>query len=294
MHLKYVVFLQKLLLLIILFTYSQQSFADCTNESSECSAIGQWHLSVALGAGVITNPLEEGKNIPLVVVPYIHYYGEQFFIENNVIGYSFYQTENVILSAIGQLNREKSFFIDRKVSQLFIPNMSESTMVRPGFTPQDEPINKNQIKKRKWAVDAGIQINWFLANNFDIEAQVLHDINNVYQGFNAHLGLHKLLSFKRLAHTRFKLSAGAKWQSKALTDYYYGLDESDNVETKDFYQANSALNPYLSFNIQHKINHSWQAKFTVKKEFLDSSLADSPLFDDNNITSAFIGVVYAF
>ena len=55
---------------------------DCAAASDDCVAVGGWSLSVALGAGVRTNPLVHGQAIPLVVVPQFSYYGKRFFIDN--------------------------------------------------------------------------------------------------------------------------------------------------------------------------------------------------------------------
>ena len=55
---------------------------ECKQPSAECVAVGGWNFSVALGAGVRTNPLVNGQGLPLVVVPQVSYYGERFFLDN--------------------------------------------------------------------------------------------------------------------------------------------------------------------------------------------------------------------
>ncbi|MDB6101815.1 MAG: hypothetical protein JWO52_1814, partial [Gammaproteobacteria bacterium] len=37
--------------------------------ADDCVRVGGWNLSVALGAGVRTNPVVHAKDIPLIVVP---------------------------------------------------------------------------------------------------------------------------------------------------------------------------------------------------------------------------------
>ena len=61
---------------------------DCKGPTDDCVAIGRWNFSVALGAGVRTNPLVNGKDIPLVVIPQFSYYGKRFFIDNLDIGFT--------------------------------------------------------------------------------------------------------------------------------------------------------------------------------------------------------------
>jgi MipA family protein len=54
---------------------------DCKSPSGECVPVGGWNFSLALGAGVRTDPVEHEGTIPLVVIPHISYYGERFFLE---------------------------------------------------------------------------------------------------------------------------------------------------------------------------------------------------------------------
>jgi outer membrane protein len=278
------------LCLFLSFLLPIQTAAACSSDEENCVPVDQWQLSIAVGLGTLSNPLHGGNNIPLIVLPYIHYYGEQFFIENNVLGYSFYQSDSFIISGISQLNREKAFFTDWQPSHLFIPNSSESLI----GSSDEKPVNKSDVKKRDWAIDAGLQINWFINDLLEVKAQLLHDINNVYHGFNAHLGLQKTFALEQLPNTRLSISAGANWQSAELADYYYGLHEDDDVDLFNLYQADAGIQPYFSFSLTHKINKNWQLKLLAKREFLDSNLTDSPLIEDDTITSAFIGVVYAF
>ena len=86
-NLKYLIFL--------LFIISPSVYAQCSPADNDCVPVGEWKFSIALGAGVITNPLNEGDNIPLVIVPNFSYYGEQVFIDNNALGFTFYESDAV-------------------------------------------------------------------------------------------------------------------------------------------------------------------------------------------------------
>lgn len=277
-------------------SFSPKSLAQCNGDSEHCASLNNWHISAAIGIGVVSNPLHGGDNIPLIVLPNIHYYGEQFFIENNQLGYSFYQSEQLVISIVTQLNREKMFFNDWQPSHLFVQQFSESAGLGPSFQePSDKlAVDKSDVSKRKWAIDSGVQLNWFASDSINIEAKLLHDISNVYHGFNGQLSVYKKFQHSRWANTQFTVGAGVNWQSKAQANYYYGLSEDDNVGLKNLYQANSGIQPFISLNLAHNISKSWQLKFALKHELLDDNLTDSPLIEDNHISSAFIGVVYAF
>jgi MipA family protein len=265
--------------------------AACDQKENEnCTAVDEWHFSLGLGAGVITNPLYKGKNTPLVIIPYIHYYGDKIFIENNTLGYSFIQSKSVILSAVSQLNREAIFFNDWQPSHLFIPHFSESI----NDSSTQPSISVNNIKKRKWAIDGGLQLNWFISDSVDMKAQILRDLNQVYHGYNANVVFNKTIRFPAFKESQFNISIGANWQSKNLANYYYGLGENDNVDISNRYQAGSGIQPFFSLAAIHKFSKKWQLKFLLKQEFLDDNLTHSPLVEENTVISAFIGVVYVF
>ena len=82
----------------------------CTDTNDECVAVGLWQISLAVGGGVLTNPVVGGDNIPLLVVPYVSYYNERFFLENTTIGYTFSDAPSFDLSAILELNGEQKYF----------------------------------------------------------------------------------------------------------------------------------------------------------------------------------------
>ncbi|GLX77482.1 outer membrane MltA-interaction protein MipA [Thalassotalea insulae] len=250
--------------------------------------VGDWQFSLALGIGELSNPLQGGDDIPLLILPYINYYGEQFFIENNVIGYSFYQSDQLVLSAIGQLNREKAFFTDWQPSHLFVPNFSDSMLTESDH----KTISKDDVSKRKWAVDGGIQLNWFINQSTELKVQLLHDINQVYQGLNSQLALYHRINISDNA--QLNLGIGANWHSAKLNDYYYGLDEKDQVGLSNYYQAEGGINPFVSLGFYYQLTSKWQAQIRFKQQRLSRKITDSPLVKDQQVTSAFIGVVYAF
>src|SRR4051812_20805632 len=80
----------KYTLLICLVTLSSSVMA----QSSVSSEKSNWQLSLALGAGVRTNPVMNNDNMPLIVIPKISYQGERFFIQNLDIGYSFFEDDD--------------------------------------------------------------------------------------------------------------------------------------------------------------------------------------------------------
>ncbi|MFD1621134.1 MipA/OmpV family protein [Thalassotalea marina] len=283
-------------LFIALFCAASQAVADTSTVEQDgeiYAPVNQWQFSVALGGGVITNPLHGGKNIPLIVLPYIHYYGENFFIENNVLGYSSYQSDTLVISAISQLNKENLYFRDWQPEHLFTPFSGADHWIGPS-TEETKRISKNDISKRKWAIDGGLQINWFVSPQSEIKFKLLHDLNNVYKGLNSSLSFHHNVSFDSTPKLRARVGVGIDWQSQNLSQYYYGLNEKDAISHSQLYRAHSGFNPFVSISANYELAKRWQLQGTIKHQWLGSHIAKSPLMQDDQVSSAFIGVVYAF
>jgi len=293
-------------LISLLFIFSQTVYAQCSSEDSDCVPVGEWQFSIALGAGVITNPLNDGDNIPLVIVPNFSYYGEQVFIDNNALGFTFFENSALSFSAISQINRENSFFERWHPNNIFVNTLSNSIVSEAQFDEAIDAIDDTgkteadiievelgQIQERKWALDAGLQVNWFFFQHSHFQVKLLHNVNNVYNGLNAQLALEQPFTFTAIPNNLLTLTIGANWQSKAQVDYYYGIDEQDNVAEELYYQGKASLSPYFKFLNQYAINENWSVKLTLQREWLDSSLTNSPLVHDDVIDTFFIGVEYA-
>ena len=297
-NLKYLIFL--------LFIISQSVYAQCAPEDSDCVHVGEWQFSIAIGAGVLTNPLHDGDNIPLMIVPNFSYYGEQVFIDNNALGFTFYESNVLSFSAVSQLNRENAFFQRWHPSNVFVNTLSNASpspslpnealdpiVDNGGIDDEVKDVELGQVQDRKWAIDAGLQVNWFFFHHSHFQVKLLHNINNVYNGLNGQLALEQPFIFSAIPNNLLTLTLGANWQSKEQVDYYYGIDEQDQVAEELFYQGKASLSPYIKFINQYAFNENWSVKLTLQREWLDSSLANSPLVQDDVIDTFFIGVEYA-
>ena len=108
---------------IVCLSCSGGAFAeeeDCAASSDECVAVGSWSLSAALGAGVRTNPLVHGQDIPLVVVPQFSYYGKRFFIDNLDPGVTVFEGESNTLSLVASPGYDRVFFYRSDLQNIFI------------------------------------------------------------------------------------------------------------------------------------------------------------------------------
>jgi len=280
--------------------FSQLSYAnDCEQINDNCAAVGEWKFSLAVGAGVYTNPLHGGGDIPLVLIPQISYYGEKIFFENNTLGYSFFENNQLTISAITQLNHEKAYFTRWHPQNILIESVSSGDVITPSEgDPVDEDkyveIDIKDVSNRRWAIDAGIQFNWFINQTTDLQVQILHDVNNVYNGFNGQIELTRLMKIKQLPNTVMSFSVGTNVKSKNLVDYYYGISPTTDTPVDSDYQGKLSLTPYFRLVLAHQLSERWRAKLNLKRIYLDDAMTNSPLVKDDYINTIFAGVSYDF
>jgi len=84
---------------------------DCKAPSSDCVARRCWNSGVTLGAGVRTNPLVHGRDIPLVVIPQFSYYGKRVFIDNLDLGVTLAESNTNSLNLVASPGYDRVFFI---------------------------------------------------------------------------------------------------------------------------------------------------------------------------------------
>ena len=272
---------------------------DCEQITESCAEVGEWKFSLAVGAGVYTNPLHGGDDIPLVLIPQVSYYGEKIFFENNALGYSFFENDQLIISAITQLNHEKAYFTRWHPQNILIEPISSGGVLPPN---EGDPVDGDQyievdikdVSNRRWAIDAGVQFNWFINKTTDLQVQLLHDINNVYNGLNGQIELTRVMRIEPLPNTLISLSVGTNINGKNLVDYYYGISQTSESGVDLDYQGKLSINPYFRLVLSHQLSERWRARLNIKRIFLDNAMTNSPLVKDDYINTIFAGVSYDF
>ena len=108
---------------LIALAHAVPALADCKGESSECVPVGGWNFSLALGAGVRTDPVVHEGTIPLVVIPQFSYYGEHFFIDDLDAGVTFLDSDRTTLSLIASPGYDRVFFYRSDPQNIFVTGL---------------------------------------------------------------------------------------------------------------------------------------------------------------------------
>jgi outer membrane protein len=269
--------------------------SECTAPTDECVAVGSWRLGVTLGAGVRTNPVVNGRDIPLVLVPQFSYYGKRFFIDNLDPGVTLFDGESNTLSLVASPGYDRVFFYRSDLQNFFVFSPASLTGNTSGGTPVGKPppqslqgqkpadIRELPQPARKVTYLAGPE--WTFKHGKLIgQVDYLHEITGRTHGdeMRAALGM----PVGSLLHGTVSARAGLTWKSAATVNYYYGYP--------GLYRAGWALNPFVKLGYTRPLSRKWQLDAFVHCERLGNAIADSPIVDRHYVTTAFIGATYVF
>jgi outer membrane protein len=252
---------------------------DCKGLSDDCAAIGRWNFSVALGAGVRTNPLVNGKDIPLAVIPHVSYYGKRIFIDDLDLGVTLAETNTNTLNLIASPSYDRVYFYRSDLQNLFVSGLPDGSVAlarvgAPGAV-QYPP------RSRRVTYLAGPE--WTF-KYLDVTGQldVLHEVTGQNHGteIRAALGI-------PLVESRGSLTAnvGITWKSAAIVNYYYGAP--------GIYAAGSTLEPFLKLGYTLPLSGKWRFNAFAEFERLGNAIADSPIVAEHNVATVFVGAIYA-
>jgi len=252
---------------------------DCTGASFDCAAVGQWNFSVSLGAGVRTNPLVNGRNIPLVVVPHVSYYGRHFFLDNLDLGVTFCDRPAYSLSLIATPGADRIFFARNDPQNYFVNYAANS------IDPTTSPPPQNVVPvphARQFTYLAGLE-GTVRAGRLSGQLELLQEVTGRHHGSEIRGAV--TLMFTPGGNT-VVADVGALWKSEAVVGYYYGESA--------LYDPGSALDPFFRISWKRPLSGHWQLSAFVNFERLGKSIADSPIVANSLVTTGFAGATYIF
>lgn len=290
-------------LLILLSVFFSNTILACSGNET-CIEKSSWQLGIALGIGIKTNPLVDGDDIPLVILPDIAWYAEQAYFDNGELGYQWLNQPKFAFETFLQLDQERAMFsflhptnilIPTENSALNWPNQDLQNSSDIDLSPENLPnsqlsLSIDEIASRKWSINGGIRGHYFLSNG-EWQFTFQHDISSVHKGHQIGFDYNHRWSWRRY---RLRLNIGADWKSARLIHYYYGVSQRDTDLTDLFFNGGSGWQTYLSINLQKPINENWSWLANIGYRRLPDSMKNSPLIDQGSIGKVFLGAAYRF
>lgn len=156
---------------------------------------------------------------------------------------------------------------------------------------QVEKIHYEQIAKRKWNLDAGAQLHWFIDEKQQVRIRWMYDVMGVHEGHNLKLEYSHKWRFNQWQH---KIKIGIDWMSSDLVNYYYGISQRDTQAQSLWYQPGAANLPYLGYASSYKFDDNWAWILSAHYQQLSSKISHSPIVAKNYRYTLFTGIKYVF
>jgi MipA family protein len=262
---------------------------DCKGPSDDCVAVGHWNFSVALGAGVRTNPLVNGEDIPLVLIPQVSYYGKRFFLDNLDVGVTLVDSGANALNLIATPGYDRVYFYRTDLQNFFVG--FPVGMVAGTETPSGNPVRVSPDTPGATRVYAPRPRITYLAGpewtfqygGVSGQLDLLRDATGQNSGdeIRAALGVPLLKAKGTLS-----ANIGFTWKSAATVNYYYRVPM--------LYSGSAAFDPFIKLGYTLPVSSKWRLNAFAEYERLGNGIADSPLVAEHGDATVFVGAMYTF
>jgi len=231
-----------------------------TLASAEARA-GEWGLGLGVAA---QQPPQVGTDTEVVVLPFPSYQGERLSLDFGSIGYALAQSERFRFAIEGQLRFD-------------------------GYDP-DESAALDGLKERDVTLDAGFSIatgdEWGIAS-----LKVMADALGVHKGYEISASYQYPIQFGR-----WTLVPGvtAKWPSKELVEYYYGVRIDEVTTGRPAYSGRSVFNASAAINASYMLTDTWEIIGGAEYTRLGDGITDSPIIEKDHEVIMYSAIVYRF
>lgn len=269
------------------------SLADTDHEAET----GRWHLSIAAGAGYRSNPLWQGRNLPQWLMLEAHYYGDQWFFDNGTLGYTLTSQPAWQLSLVSRLNDEKLFFHRASPVAIFPQGLIADSGIAGPQKLMKGPLQLgvDDVQSRPWALDGGLQLDWFAAESLQLSLNWWHDLSQQYDGQHAKISAMYHVE-SPVGHWNF--GAALHWKNRQLMDTYYGLTEDEAGER---WYGQADWQPELLVQWSKALTERWAVLSSVRVRWLHLDVENAeghtmanPLQQQAQVHSLFFGLSYRF
>ena len=259
--------------LILALCISANAFAATPEFSPEAQYLWEnfeeTELSIGPGLLVLDKP-QKGANTEEYVIPAVIYKKGSLYYEINKGGYKIFENS---------INEHESYSIDLIAKY------------RPEGYNSSDSFTLRGMSDRDPTVDGGISWVYDNDNLGDFEVSFLVDMLGKHSGkeIDAHYSIPIYIEKCRLAP-----GFGFKWLSSNLTNYYYGVRSKEALPGRPKYTPGETTNVYFDLSYLHVINENWTLFSHITFEWLNKKIRKSPIVNEDEAITLFVGLMYNF
>ena len=235
--------------------------------------VGSNSVDVGLGVFYRNNVYKEKDNDSVLPVPFIGMRIKAFYFEAPLeLGYHFFSSENLILTAYGRYN------------------------LYTGYKPEDMEDEFKDMDKRNDDLHLGLRGKYnFGPWGTELISHISGDISGKSNGGTARAELSQPLFFGRRVVVQPYIAA--EYMNKSYSDYYFGIKDSEaarGINNGKSYKAEDTYNMEGGIRSIVTINNNFKGLISAGYVRYGNEVADSPLVKDRDIYTLGLGIVYSF
>jgi outer membrane protein len=228
-----------------------------------------WGVGLRLGNEEMR--YKDNNDIKIGAIFDIQYQGSKFNIDDKVMSYNFTNSNTLAAEVMaGSKNR--------------------------GFTAKENKLFKG-MSNRDNSIDLGGRI--IAETNFGAAVLDVTKDLTASKGYEASFKLGGILPHAPhwTGERKINVAAmgGLRYQSKKVTDYYYGVKNNEATSKRSAYRAKSAITPFVGVEAQANLTPHISLRGSLGVEKTAKAIRNSPLTDDKNYNAeARLGLIYWF
>ncbi|MBN2964702.1 MipA/OmpV family protein [Sulfurospirillum sp. T05] len=148
------------------------------------------------------------------------------------------------------------------------------------------------MKTKRPSLDGDFRAKVTLSKTSYLTIRLSPDISNQHNGYGASAQYTNVLFQKDAHHLSGFIKA--EYLSDKKADYYFGVASKESSAERKAYKVGNAINPSVGINYAYALSKHWTFLGGVKYVHLDSTIYKSPLVEDHEDISAYLGFMYRF
>jgi outer membrane protein len=234
--------------------------------SDVLSAPGEGAPGLAGVGGLMATSPYAGVKTKTTVIPFLSGEYKNFYLYGIEAGYRLFKNENWRISAV----------------------ISPRLM---GYDSGDSDTLSG-MQDRRMSLDGGLKAEYELPwHKVVVGGKVMADMLSRSDGIEYELALRRPIQGKIF---RLIPSAGVRYQTKSMVDYYYGVRDNEARAGRAAYEPRGSLNPFANLVLNTGLSRNVIIVTMFGVESLGSDIRKSPIVDESYVVTAAAGLTYRF
>lgn len=245
--------------------------APVSIDTSAFGSDGDANLGIGLTYSATTR-LYNNPNTVLAPLPYFTANKNGFYINGLNVGY--------------ELTADPDPFVAPKIG-IRIDILAVPRFL--GYKAEESPVLEG-LDDTDYSVHGGLSFTLVNAA-VGVNVQLLTDLLGESDGSEINATFSRSINWGTFSLTP---ALGLNWQDEALVDHYYGVNGADATATRSQYSAGATLNASASLTAGYQLSKRLNLFGAVRFDQFGSEITNSPIVDEDSVSSATVGIVFTF